>query len=114
MIEVKKLAYTYPGKDRQAVKGISFSVDEGEIFGFLGPSGAGKSTVQKPGTAERLTFSAGAWIPGAGIITSESGFPLSCQTTIRSSPLWRTWIFSDRCTPRKLKNLKSCWRWWGF
>lgn len=47
MIEVKKLAYTYPGKDRQAVKGISFSVDEGEIFGFLGPSGAGKSTVQK-------------------------------------------------------------------
>lgn len=26
---------------------MSFSVSEGEIFGFLGPSGAGKSTLQK-------------------------------------------------------------------
>src|SRR6188472_978544 len=28
----------------QAVKGISFHVNEGEIFGLLGPNGAGKST----------------------------------------------------------------------
>src|SRR3954452_11925613 len=28
----------------QAVKGISFNVNEGEIFGLLGPNGAGKST----------------------------------------------------------------------
>jgi len=28
----------------EAVKGISFSVKEGEIFGFLGPNGAGKTT----------------------------------------------------------------------
>ena len=30
--------------DREAVKGISFSVREGEIFGLIGPNGAGKST----------------------------------------------------------------------
>ncbi len=30
-----------------AVKGISFSVAEGEIFGFLGPNGAGKTTTIK-------------------------------------------------------------------
>ncbi|MBE6525188.1 MAG: ABC transporter ATP-binding protein [Thermoplasmata archaeon] len=30
--------------DRDAVKGISFSVKEGEIFGLLGPNGAGKTT----------------------------------------------------------------------
>ena len=28
----------------KAVKGISFSVKEGEVFGFLGPNGAGKTT----------------------------------------------------------------------
>ena len=33
----------YPGGTR-AVDGISFSVREGEFFGFLGPNGAGKST----------------------------------------------------------------------
>jgi len=29
----------------QAVKGISFNVNEGEIFGLIGPNGAGKTTV---------------------------------------------------------------------
>ncbi|HXF61060.1 MAG TPA: ABC transporter ATP-binding protein [Caldilineaceae bacterium] len=47
MIDVKDLAYRYPGAASAAVKGISFSVAPGEIFGFLGPSGAGKSTTQK-------------------------------------------------------------------
>lgn len=47
MIEVADLAYTYPGASAPALDSISFTVDRGEIFGFLGPSGAGKSTTQK-------------------------------------------------------------------
>jgi len=31
--------------DTQALKDISFSVNEGEIFGFIGPDGAGKTTL---------------------------------------------------------------------
>ena len=30
--------------DREAVKGVTFSVKEGEIFGLIGPNGAGKTT----------------------------------------------------------------------
>ena len=42
IIAVKNLVKNY-GKFN-AVKGISFEVLEGEIFGLLGPNGAGKST----------------------------------------------------------------------
>ncbi len=42
IIEVSDLHKSY--KDFQAVKGISFKVFRGDVFGFLGPNGAGKST----------------------------------------------------------------------
>jgi ABC-2 type transport system ATP-binding protein len=42
IIEVTSLVKKYG--DFEAVKGISFQVNEGEIFGLLGPNGAGKST----------------------------------------------------------------------
>ena len=32
------------GRDVEAVRGVSFAVQSGEIFGFLGPNGAGKTT----------------------------------------------------------------------
>lgn len=45
MIEIKNLTFSYT---RQPfITDMTFSVDQGEIFGFLGPSGAGKSTLQK-------------------------------------------------------------------
>ena len=47
MIDVKGLSYRYGAKERLAVQDVSFSIPQGEIFGFLGPSGAGKSTAQK-------------------------------------------------------------------
>ena len=42
IVEVTELTKRYGG--RTAVDGVSFSVEEGEIFGILGPNGAGKTT----------------------------------------------------------------------
>jgi len=48
-IDVQDLKKTYAG-GVQALKGLTFSVRPGEIFGLLGPNGAGKSTTaRRPG-----------------------------------------------------------------
>ncbi len=45
MIKVEGLQKTY-GK-MEALKGVSFEIKQGSIFGFVGPNGAGKSTTLK-------------------------------------------------------------------
>jgi fluoroquinolone transport system ATP-binding protein len=47
LIEVSNLFFSYPKISQPTLKGMSFEIRAGEIFGFLGPSGAGKSTTQK-------------------------------------------------------------------
>ncbi|NLG89224.1 MAG: ABC transporter ATP-binding protein [Clostridiaceae bacterium] len=59
IIEVKNLVKIFG--NYKAVKGISFNVEKGEIFGFLGPNGAGKTT-----TINMLT---GLAAPTSGEIT---------------------------------------------
>lgn len=47
MITVENLSFSYAGSDSETLRNLHFSVQKGEVFGFLGPSGAGKSTTQK-------------------------------------------------------------------
>jgi ABC-2 type transport system ATP-binding protein len=57
--------------DFEAVKGISFSVEEGEVFGLLGPNGAGKTTAISMLTGVLPPTSGSAQIAGHDIRTGQ-------------------------------------------
>ena len=44
-VKVENLSYTYG--TRQALVDVTFSISQGEVFGFLGPNGSGKTTLFK-------------------------------------------------------------------
>lgn len=73
--------------DKEALKDISISINEGEILGFLGPSGSGKTTTIKIVTGQLMQSGGSAFILGTdtrninekiyekiGIVTDTSGF----------------------------------------
>jgi len=64
MIEVRDLRFAYPKSKTEALRGMDFSVAEGEVFGFLGPSGAGKSTTQRILLGALRTYSGKAVVAG--------------------------------------------------
>jgi ABC-2 type transport system ATP-binding protein len=65
---VQQLTKTYPG-DVEAVKGIDFEVQAGEVFGLLGPNGAGKSTTIGMLTTTVLPTSGTAALAGYDVVT---------------------------------------------
>ncbi|MBU0598568.1 ABC transporter ATP-binding protein [Patescibacteria group bacterium] len=70
IIEVKNLTKKF--KDLTAVDGISFSVREGEVFGFLGPNGAGKTTTIKMLCTLLRPTSGQALVSGQDVVKSPS------------------------------------------
>ncbi|MBI2303855.1 MAG: ATP-binding cassette domain-containing protein [Chloroflexi bacterium] len=67
-VEVKELTKRYG--TLEAVKGISLSVEKGEIFGLLGPNGAGKTTTINILCTLQKATSGEAWV---------NGFPVARQ-----------------------------------
>ena len=71
MIEIKNVSKTYNG-EKKALKNVSFSVNDGEIFAFIGHNGAGKTTMIKS---------------IVGILDFEEGDILINNISIKDSPV---------------------------
>jgi ABC-2 type transport system ATP-binding protein len=70
-IEVEDLVKSYG--EVEAVRGVSFSVPPGEVFGFLGPNGAGKSTTIKMLCTLATPTSGAARVSGFDVVSQRDG-----------------------------------------
>jgi peptide/nickel transport system ATP-binding protein len=58
-----KLAFRVRGRDREAIRGVSFTIERGESYGLVGESGSGKSTI---------AYAVMRYLPGNARITAGS------------------------------------------
>lgn len=93
MLEVKNLKKSFG--DFQAVKGVSFSVKEGEVLGFLGPNGAGKSTTMRMITGFLPPTSGTAVINGHDIVTDPIAAKRDLGYLPESAPSYRAMTVRD-------------------
>src|SRR5258708_34703954 len=105
MLEVSELKKTYSG-EVEAVKGISFEVEAGEVFGLLGPNGAGKSTTIGMLTTTIRPTSGTARVAGHDVARE----PLAARAVSGI-------VFQESCVDRALtgrRNLDVHARLWGL
>ena len=93
MLEVKNLKKNFG--DFQAVKGVSFSVKEGEVLGFLGPNGAGKSTTMRMITGFLPPTSGTAVINGHDITSDPVAAKADLGYLPEAAPSYRAMTVKD-------------------
>ena len=99
--------------DFTAVKGISFSVAEGEIFGLLGPNGAGKSTLIRMMVTLLTPTSGTAIINGFDVVKQSDGvrqsigvIPQAMTSDLELSVEENLIIFAKLYSVPKLKRVR--------
>jgi ABC-2 type transport system ATP-binding protein len=73
VVRVEELVKRYPKAQANAVDGVSFEIDAGEVFGLLGPNGAGKTTTVGVLTTRVRPTSGTAAIDGVDVVRNPVG-----------------------------------------
>src|SRR5204862_2271804 len=71
--EVRELEKRYPRSPVNAVDGVSFTVEPGEVFGLLGPNGAGKTTTVGVLTTRVRPTGGSALVGGVDVVRDPVG-----------------------------------------
>ena len=119
ILEVKDLKKTF-GKN-PVIKGLNFSMAEGEILGILGPNGAGKTTT--------LQMLLGILTPTSGTINvfdkdisthksdilehmnfSSTYTDLPWRITVAENLIWTSWLYNIPDRKQRLKKIKTLFR----
>ena len=104
VIEVTDLRKHYGS--RQAVDGVSFAVEEGEIFGILGPNGAGKTTTVESIAGLRTPDSGTISVLGLDPRRDRERLRLSSASSSRraSCPIGSAFARRSICSPRSIRT----------
>ena len=81
--------------DLEAVRGVSFEIGEGEVFGLLGPNGAGKTTTVEILEGYRRRDAGEAWVLGHDPGTAGSEFRERIGVVLQSSELYPTFTVRE-------------------
>jgi len=93
IVQVNDLRKRYG--DIEAVRGISFSVEPGEVFGLLGPNGAGKTTTVEILEGLRRADGGSATVAGVDVFRDPSGVKRRIGVQLQAS------AFPDHLTARE-------------
>ncbi|GGW70883.1 hypothetical protein GCM10010340_56300 [Streptomyces griseoloalbus] len=104
VIDVTDLRKSYGG--RAAVDGVSFTVEEGEIFGILGPNGAGKSTTVECVEGLRVPDAGRVRVTGAGVRRGRPGLG-AARARGRSARLRRGAARAALGPPRRAADVRT-------
>jgi ABC-2 type transport system ATP-binding protein len=93
MIRIEKLKKSYDTVD--AVKGIDFIVNDGEILGFLGPNGAGKTTTLRMITSYLSPTAGKVWINDLEVSENSEEIRKQIGYLPEHNPLYEEMIVHD-------------------